>query len=79
MFRRTLVYYNVPAGSHTLAVQCRTDGRTLQAGSSSTTALWLAREFLGTNKVWQQVSLSGTTMGVSGPMLVRQAEVISDE
>ena len=68
MFKRTRVYYQVPAGTHTVAVQCRTDSGTVQAGSSSSTALWIVREFLGNNKVWQQVSLQGTTSPVSATM-----------
>lgn len=68
LWNRTRVYKNIPAGTHTLAVQCRTDSGTLTAGRTGSTALTITREYLGKNKVYQTVSLKGSTMTASSSM-----------
>lgn len=69
MWHRTRVYNNIPAGTHTVAVQCRTDQGTVTAGRTGATALAITREFLGNNKVSQAIALTGTTMSASGSMV----------
>ena len=68
MFKRTRVFNSIPTGSHTVSVQCRTDSGTVIAGRTGATALVITREFLGTNKVYQAITLAGTTYGASGSM-----------
>ena len=68
MWHRTRIYYDIPPGQHTISVQCRTNGNTLTAGRSSVDALIITREYFEPNKIYQKISTSGTTMGVSGSM-----------
>jgi hypothetical protein len=69
MWKRTRVYYSIPAGTHTVAVQCRTDKDSVFAGRAGATALYLTREFLAPNKVWQAVSLQGGTISPTDTMV----------
>src|SRR5690606_38471166 len=69
-WRRVRVYNNIPAGPHKLGVQCRTSAGSLNVGRPESTAVIITREDDGVkNKVYQQVGLVGTTMGVSPQML----------
>ena len=68
MWHRIRVYYDIPAGQHTLSVQCRTDGGTLTAGRSGTDALIITREYFEPNKIYQKITTTATTAGTSGNM-----------
>ncbi len=73
MWRRVRVYNNIPAGKHKLGVQCRTSAGSLQVGRPESTAVVITREYDGVkNKVYQKIALTGTAMGVSGPMVKQQ-------
>jgi len=70
IWRRVRVYNNIPAGPHTVGVQCRTSAGTLTVGRTESTSVLITREYdQKKNKVYQKVSLTGTTMGVSAAMV----------
>ncbi len=72
MWKRARVYRDIPAGTHTVDVQCRTDSGTATAGRPGTTALVITREFLDPNRVWQQVITSGTSIGYTSSFVKMQ-------
>ena len=68
MWHRTRIYYDIPAGQHTISVQCLSDGNSVTAGRDNTDALIITREHFEPNKVYQQISLARSTMGATGSM-----------
>ena len=68
MWHRIRIYYDIPAGSHTLSVQCRTDGGTVTAGRTSTDALIITREYFEPNKIYQNISLTSTNTGTGNSL-----------
>lgn len=70
MWNRVRVYYDIPAGDHTLGVECRTSSGSVSVGRAESTAVAITREYDQVkNKVFQKVSLAGTAIGVTDPML----------
>jgi len=70
MWKKVRVYNNIPAGPHKLGVQCRTSAGGVSVGRPESTSLIITREYDGVkNRVYQKVSLVGTTIGVTDPMI----------
>ena len=65
MWDRIRVYYDIPAGEHTVSVQCRTNSGTLAVGRTSTDALIITREIYEPNRVYQKIVTTQTTTGVT--------------
>ena len=67
-WHRARIYYDVPAGQHTISAQCLSNSGATTGGRSSTDSLIITREYFEPNKIYQTVSTSATTLGVSGGM-----------
>ncbi len=69
LWSRMRVYYDIPAGEHTLGVQCQTSTGSVNVGREESSSVILTREYDGVdNKVRQTISLLATTRGASGAM-----------
>ncbi|MCA9697487.1 MAG: hypothetical protein KC431_08175, partial [Myxococcales bacterium] len=70
LWRRMRVYYDIPAGEHTLGVQCRTSMSEVDVGRVESSSVILTREYDQlTSKVHQRISLMSTTMAASATMV----------
>ncbi len=79
MWTRTRIYYDIPEGPHTVAVQCITDAGSLTVGRGTSSAIVITREYHEPDRVAQTVSLQGSSIGVtSGMVKVPGTDLVMD-
>ena len=78
LWKRMRVYYDIPAGDHTLGVQCRTSAGEVAVGRANSSSVILTREYDGIDSdVHQVISLQSTTMGSSPTMVKLQGSELA--
>ena len=68
MWDRIRIYYDIPAGQHTISVQCLSDANSMTVGRANTDALIITREYFEPNKIYQKITTAHTTMGATANM-----------